>query len=234
MKKLCCFLFAFILIFSLSSCTSGNGATDGGQTENHLPCSKDGVAEFVSLAGGFNGDGLLSGLNVTEDNIYNVTPHQVASQTDYRIFKAADSFASFIMIDGEIYPICEYFGGYGFVNAVPCDFDEDGYTDLIVASSFGSGVHRSVISHFNGRTKESTVVFDTSLTDRPDRDLLIMIATPSFSSVEADNLPIYYNIYTVEITARDGNLARLSYLPTDVIGSIEYVDGRVVFISNEK
>ena len=180
------------------------------------------------------GEGLISGFSITEDNIYNVTPDQVARETNYRIFKASDSCASFILIDGQIYLLCEYFGGFGFVNAVPCDFDEDGCTDLLVASSFGSGTHRSVISHFNVKTKESTVIFDTSLTDQSDRDLIVMAATPSFSSAEINNLPIYYNIYSVEISVEEGNLAKLSYLPSDVIGSVEYENGQVVFKSNEK
>ena len=35
-------------------------------------------------------------------------------------------------MDNEIYPLCEFFGGYGFVNAIPCDFDNDGMTDIDV------------------------------------------------------------------------------------------------------
>ena len=50
------------------------------------------------------------------------------------------------MVDNEVYPLCESFGGFGFVNAIPCDFDNDGNKDLFVASSWGSGLHRSVIS----------------------------------------------------------------------------------------
>ena len=228
MKRSFCLLICLVLLCSLFSCRGG------GQTENHLPCGKDGVDEFISLTEGMKGEGLISGFSITEDNIYNVTPDQVARETNYKIFKASDSCASFILIDGQIYLLCEYFGGFGFVNAVPCDFDEDGCTDLLVASSFGSGAHRSVISHFNVKTKESTVIFDTSLTDQPDRDLIVMAATPSFSSAEINNLPIYYNIYCVEISVQEGNLAKLSYLPSDVIGSVEYENGQVVFKSSEK
>ena len=233
MKRSFCLLICLTLLFSLFSCRGGDLSGDG-QTENHLPCSKDDVKEFISIAEAMQGEGLISVFSITKDNIYNVTPDQVASETNYRIFKASDSCASFIMIDGQIYSICESFGGFGFVNAVPCDFDKDGCTDLLVASSFGSGIHRSVISHFNGKTKESTIIFDTSLTDEPDRDLIVMASTPSFSSAEINNLPIYYNIYCVEISVRDGNLAKLSYLPTDVIGSVEYENGQVVFKSSEK
>ena len=228
MKRSFCLLICLVLLCSLFSCRGG------GQTENHLPCGKDGVDEFISLTEGMKGEGLISGFSITEDNIYNVTPDQVARETNYKIFKASDSCASFILIDGQIYLLCEYFGGFGFVNAVPCDFDEDGCTDLLVASSFGSGAHRSVISHFNVKTKESTVIFDTSLTDQPDRDLIVMAVTPSFSSAEINNLPIYYNIYCVEISVQEGNLAKLSYLPSDVIGSVEYENGQVVFKSSEK
>ena len=233
MKRSFCLLIGLALLFSLFSCRGGD-QTGGGQNENHLPYGKDGVDEFISITEDMKGEGLISGFSITEDNIYNVTPDQVARETNYRIFKASDSCASFILIDSQIYLLCEYFGGFGFVNAVPCDFDEDGCTDLLVASSFGSGAHRSVISHFNVKTKESTVIFDTSLTDQSDRDLIVMAATPSFSSAEINNLPIYYNIYSVEISVEEGNLAKLSYLPSDVIGSVEYENGLVVFKSNEK
>lgn len=233
MKRSFCLLIGLALLFSLFSCRGGD-QTGGGQNENHLPYGKDGVDEFISITEDMKGEGLISGFSITEDNIYNVTPDQVARETNYRIFKASDSCASFILIDSQIYLLCEYFGGFGFVNAVPCDFYEDGCTDLLVASSFGSGAHRSVISHFNVKTKESTVIFDTSLTDQSDRDLIVMAATPSFSSAEINNLPIYYNIYSVEISVEEGNLAKLSYLPSDVIGSVEYENGQVVFKSNEK
>lgn len=233
MKRSFCLLIGLALLFSLFSCR-GDDQTGGGQNENHLPYGKDGVDEFISITEDMKGEGLISGFSITEDNIYNVTPDQVARETNYRIFKASDSCASFILIDGQIYLLCEYFGGFGFVNAVPCDFDEDGCTNLLVASSFGSGAHRSVISHFNVKTKEPTVIFDTSLTDQSDRDLIVMAATPSFSSAEINNLPIYYNIYSVEISVEEGNLAKLSYLPSDVIGSVEYENGQVVFKSNEK
>ena len=137
------------------------------------------------------------------------------------------------MIDNEVYTLCEWFGGYGFVNAVPCDFDNDGNKDLLVASSWGSGLHRSIISVFNSTTKESTVIYDTSTTDNPQIDLFVAISTPSFSSKDPSSLPIYYQVYSTEIKSNDNNLADLSYVATGVVGSISTNNGVITFIPTD-
>lgn len=189
--------------------------------------SKDSVDEFMTVAGNMQGDGLLSGFTFTEENCYNVTPVQVAAAINLKIFKFSDSCASFALIDGEIHPICSSFGGYGFVNAVPCDFDNDGNIDLLIASSWGSGLHRSQISVFNTKTKESTVIYDTFDTDNPQIDLFVATAGSSFSSKAP--LPIYYHIYSAKIKVNDNNLADLSYAAADMIGSVEFENGAIVF-----
>lgn len=233
-RFLCIFVTIFILI-SLCSCDieSENPSNLDGQKEEYMPtvCTKDSVDEFLAIAEGLDSEGLLSGYSITRDNIYNVTPVVVAQMTDYKIFKTSDSCASFIMIENEIYPICQYFGGYGFVNALPCDFDSDGCTDLLVASSFGSGIHCSVISIFNGATKQSNEIYTTN---DHQLDLIVMAQTPSFSSVDMNELPIYYVVYSVDIKVNDNNLANLSYVMKDVIGSVKYENDEIIFKPTDK
>lgn len=220
-----------MLLISLCACSSLCGVEEHNEEYNSTVCTKDGVDEFIAIAEGLEGNSLLDGYSITRDNVYNVTPLGVAGKTDYKIFKASDSCASFIVIDGEIYSICDYFGGYGFVNAIPCDYNEDGIVDLLVASSFGSGLHRSVISMFNGATKESSVIYTAN---DHQTDLIVMAQTPALSSVDRNELPIYYVVYSVNIKVNDGNLADLSYAMCDVVGSVQYEDGEVNFKPTDK
>lgn len=233
MKKIFCILFLCAMIFSLGSCNDNNTQNANEYETMKTNLSKDYVSEFMELLGEkVELGGLLSGFVLDEEHCFNVTPPQVAAETDMKIFKFSDSCASFVLLDNNIYEICTSFGGYGFLNAVPCDFDNDNNIDLLVASSWGSGVHRSIISIFNSVTKESIVLFDSSNTENPNVDLFVAITTPSFSSKESDELPIYYSAYAAKIIINDTgnyNLADLSYVATDLMGTIEVEDGTPVF-----
>ena len=93
-------------------------------------------------------------------------------------------------------------------------------------------MHRSIISIFNSVTKESTILFDSSKTENPNVNLFISTSSPSFSSKELGELPIYYSVYATKIIIDDTenyNLADLSYVTTDFIGVIDVEDGMPVF-----
>ena len=228
MKRLFCLLFTGIVLICLSACQTN---TDNSvKNENNVDymstsCTKDSVDELMSIIGEVELGGLSTGMKLDEEHCYNVTPLSVATQTDIKIFKFSDSCVSLALIDGEVYSICACFGGYGFVNAVPWDYDEDGNLDLLVASSWGSGLHRSIISVFNTMTKESIVVYDTSNTDNPSVDLFVATASPSLSSKDPQDLPIYYQVYTANIKVNNNNFADLSYTATGVIGSVVVENG---------
>ena len=183
----------------------------------------------MSIIGEVGLDGLSAGMKLDEEHCYNVTPLSVATETDIKIFKFSDSCMTLALIDNEVYEICTSFGGYGFVNAVPWDYDEDGNLDLLIASSWGSGLHRSEISVFNTKTKESIVVYDTSTTDDPSVDLFIAAGSPSISSEDISSIPIYYQVYSANIAVKENNLADLSYTATGVIGSVVVENGTPVF-----
>lgn len=232
MKRLFCLLLIGIVLISLVACQTN--LDDSDKTKPNIdymtiPCTKDSVDEFMAIIGEVELGGLSTGMKLDEEHCYNVTPLSVATQTDIKIFKFSDSCVSLALIDGEVYSICESFGGLGFVNAVPWDYDEDGNLDLLVASSWGSGLHRSIISVFNTATKESVVVYDTSSTDNPSVDLFVATASPSFSSKDPQDLPIYYEVYTANIEVKDNNFADLSYVATGVIGSVVVENGTPVF-----
>ena len=237
MKRLSIIITTLAMIIGLCSCDSAlnnnNGSDDTEQSYMTTHCSKENVDDFFEIVGKLQGDNLLAGYVLDKEKCFNVTPQQVALETNYKIFKFSDSCASFVMIDNDVYTLCEWFGGYGFVNAVPCDFDNDGNKDLLVASSWGSGLHRSIISVFNSTTKESTVIYDTSTTDNPQIDLFVATVSPSFSSKNPSDLPICYQVYSAEIKSNDNNLADLSYVATGVVGSISPNNGVVTFIPTD-
>lgn len=230
MKRFFCLFLTGIVIVFLTACSVDDNKTDKAET-NYMTtlCSKDSVGEFLSLVNDVELGGLMSGYTLDEKHCYNVTPLSVATETNIKIFKFSDSCISFALIDGEVFPICEYFGGFGFVNAVPWDYDKDGHLDLLIASSWGSGMHRSQISVFDTRTKESILIYDTSTTDNPSVDLFVGRASPSFSSKDSNVLPIYYQVYSANIRVENSNHADLLYTATGVVGSVTIEDGVPMF-----
>ena len=231
MKRIVCSLLLFALLISLCSCNYEAPKADDYKTMK-TNLSKDYVAEFMELLGGeIEGSGLVSGFVLDEEHCYNVTPMQVVAETNMKIFKFSDSCASFVMLDNEIYELCGSFGGLGFVNAVPCDFDGDGNKDLLVASSWGSGVHNAVISVFNSVSKKTTVIYSTPGNIRDD--LIIKTFIPAFSSKKPEDVPTHYEIYTAEIEVNNNNFADLSIIANKSIGSIVVENGVPVFKPNQ-
>lgn len=232
MKRFFCLLLIGIVFISITACAAKNNNSDKDDTSADYmttPCSKDSVDELMAIIGEMELDGLSNGMELDEEHCYNVTPLSVATQTDIKIFKFSDSCVSLALIDGAVYSICESLGGYGFVNAVPWDYDGDGNLDLLVASSWGSGLHRSEISVFNTTTKESIIVYNTATTDDSCIDLFVATVMPSFSSKETKDLPVYYQVYSANIEMKNNNLADLSYTATGVIGSVVVENGTPVF-----
>ena len=187
-------------------------------------CSKDNMDELLPI---FYDDPDSA---PDKDCWYNVTPPCVAFQSDIQIFKYRDTCLSIALVDGKAYSICQSFGGFGFVNGVLWDYDEDGNLDLLLASSWGSGMHRSEISVFNTTTKESSVIFDTFELDDPSVDLVVVPSAPALTSKEDNNITLVYDIYIADLEVKNDNLADLSYTPTHFIGTIENNDGVLVFV----
>lgn len=235
------FFFIFFLCMVFTSCASVGNETvikdsdfeisgTNMQEWMHTECSKDYVTEFMSILGTVKGEGLLSGYDFDEEHCYNVTPSAVSMSTDIKIFKFSDSCVSLALIDCEVFEICPSFGGYGFFNAVPWDYDEDGTTDLLIASSWGSGMHRSEISVFNAKTKQSTVIC-TSLeagNRNTDHDWFVATQSPSSYTGDPKEMPIFYVVYSAEMKSGD-SLVDLSYLAKSCVGSIDLEDGTPVF-----
>ena len=115
MKRLFCLLLTGIVLISLVACqTNADNSDKGGSNVDNMTtsCTKDSVDEFMSIIGEVELGGLSAGMKLDEEHCYNVTPLSVATQTDIKIFKFSDSCVSLALIDGEVYSICESFGGF--------------------------------------------------------------------------------------------------------------------------
>ena len=227
------------MLFSTFATTVNDSEANGSDSETsqistqgwmHTECSKDYVKEFMSILETVKGEGLFFSFEFDEEHCYNVTPSAVLDSTDIKIFKFSDSCASFALIDDEVFEICTSFGGYGFFNAVPWDYDADGTMDLLIASSWGSGMHRSEISVFNVKTKQSKVIC-TSLeheNTNSGKDWFVATQSPSSYTGNPEEMPIFYVVYSADVQIGD-NLVDLSYLAKSCVGSIDLEDGTPIF-----
>ena len=175
MKRWVALILSMILGFSCSAIR----AEPAGGTVYETPCTKDVVNEFMAAFEATNSSGTLNGYPASEESCYNVTPDSVAAETDIQIFKFGHSCESFAMVDGAVYPLRYGFGGYGFLTAVPWDYDGDGRTDLMIASSWGSGIHRSEISVFSRAAKTCQMIYSTMFEQEPQIDLAVFLEAPA-------------------------------------------------------
>ncbi len=109
--------------------------------------TQDGVEEFLSLLGHLHPD-------YEPNACYNITQDIVGENPDYSVFKFNTSCASFLLYENRIYPMGEWFGGFGVTSMALHDLNEDGKQELYFTYSFGSGLHRSHIAYFDPALKQ--------------------------------------------------------------------------------
>jgi hypothetical protein len=99
-----------------------------------------------------------------EMDLIEITPSDIWDTTKLQIFKiTGDSMSSgetFIVTDQEAIHIGIGFGMYGITSAVPYDVNKDGTVDIVYAYSYGSGIHRSVISWIDLKSFTEHIVGD--------------------------------------------------------------------------
>ena len=88
------------------------------------------------------------------DTCYNITQNDILENAVYLVFKYDKSCASFLMYEGEVHPLGEWFGGFGVVSMALNDLNKDGMQELYFTYSFGSGLHRSHIAYFDPILKQ--------------------------------------------------------------------------------
>jgi hypothetical protein len=84
----------------------------------------------------------------TEFELVEITPTDIWDKTMHQLFKivGGSNWETFIVTNQEAIHIGNGFGGFGVTSTVPYDVNKDGTMDIVYAYSFGSGIHRSIIS----------------------------------------------------------------------------------------
>jgi hypothetical protein len=90
--------------------------------------------------------------------ITEITSADIWDKTKCQLFKIAEE--TFIIENHKVVHIGNGFGGNGVTSAVPYDVNQDGISDIIYAYSFGSGIHRSIISWMDLKSFEEHMVED--------------------------------------------------------------------------
>ncbi|MFC5703279.1 M56 family metallopeptidase [Cohnella faecalis] len=140
--------------------------------------TRDGVDAFLALNKDFK-----SGYDT--DTCYNITPAYMKENSEYRIFKYDQSSASFLLYEGNVYPLGEWFGGFGVTSMALADIDRDGRSELYFTYSWGSGLHRSHAAYFSPAAKQIVTLEythlngDMLLTDNHDGSLSLFAAAIS-------------------------------------------------------
>lgn len=159
--------------FLLTGCQSGERPEEkqGGKQEEQGNCGQNGQESSVSVVTFQmvpSSDGVedflrILGRHGEEDSgqCYNVTPEGIAEQYGLAVFKFDKFCDSFLLYDGEVYPLGEWFGGFGVTSFAVADLNEDGKTELYFTYSWGSGIPRSQVGYFDTANQE-TVLFDFS------------------------------------------------------------------------
>lgn len=95
-------------------------------------------------------------------DLLEITPSDIWDSTKHQLFKnvGGSSWETYIVTNQKAIHIGNGFGGFGVTSAVPYDVNKDGTMDIVYAYSFGSGIHRSVISWFDIKNSTEHVVAD--------------------------------------------------------------------------
>lgn len=151
-----------------------------------------------------------------------VTPEEVLAKTGCRIFKDSESCRAYLL-DGESF--CELgsmgMGGYGFTSAVPWDcFGINEVPDLLFTYSWGSGMHRSVLTLFDRTSREEQDLYvyyprdyDSSVFGS---DLLVELVTDESGASS-------YTVYTADVMVKGDNYADLLFTKRAKAGVVGYV-----------
>lgn len=163
-KKKTLILLSMPFLLLAASCSYDSN--DEVSEKTQFSYTKNDVAGFYALLKEKSKD--LSPM-LLEGNCYNVTTSNLG-RLGIGLFKFKDECDTFLQC-GEV--LCYFavgFGGYGFINAVTCDFDNNGVSDILYTYSYGSGIHRSVVAVFNMTTFAVTTLFSTMDDDWPEKD----------------------------------------------------------------
>ncbi len=166
--------------------------------------TQDNVEEFLSLQQDFK-----SGYDA--DTCYNITPVDMQESSDYMVFKYDTSCATFLLYEGKVYPLGEWFGGFGVTSMALADLDGDRNSELYFTYSWGSGLHRSHAAYFDPTTKQVVTLDYTHMNE----DMII-----------TNNDDGELSLYAAAIHRMD-SFVNFDMEKTDLISDIVYENGQI-------
>ena len=92
---------------------------------------------------------------------YRISPQTVSDQYGFHLFKFDSSCAGYLLYEDVVYPLGEWFGGYGLTSFAIADLNRDGKSELYFTCSWGSGLHRSQAGYFDSANRQM-ILFDFS------------------------------------------------------------------------
>ena len=92
---------------------------------------------------------------------YRISPQTVSDQYGFHLFKFDSSCAGYLLYEDVVYPLGEWFGGYGLTSFAVADLNRDGKSELYFTCSWGSGLHRSQAGYFDSANRQM-ILFDFS------------------------------------------------------------------------
>lgn len=147
----------------------------------------------------------ISQSNKTDIELMEITPSNIWDQTKCQLYKIVDDYKNsetFIVKNQKAVRIGNGFGGFGVTSAVPYDVNKDGILDIVYAYSFGSGIHRSVISwidiksftehHVEEMPERAVVRMDDLILKIESNEVVVYrIAGMDESEINFDRLQLY-------------------------------------------
>lgn len=189
--------------------TSSQPSYENANMKTSISATKDGVEGFESA---YKYNSMYE-----DDECFNITPQYIKENSEYAVFKYDASCASFLLYQGEVYSLGEWFGGYGVMSMALADLNEDGKPELYFTFSWGSGIHRSHAAYFDPSEKE-VVVFDYA---DWDADMIVI-----------DNGLGGLSLYAAEIVGMD-NFVNIETEAAGHIGDILHSNDEIVFTKQE-
>lgn len=153
-----------------------------------------------------------------KDRSYNITPASIKENSDYAIFKYAQSCASFLLYGGKVYPMGSWLGGLGVTSMKLADLNGDGEDELYFTYSWGSGIHRSHAAYFDPVAKRITAFAYVHL----NGDMII-----------TDDGKGRLSLHTAAVSNMD-DFVNFDMEAVDFIADIVFTDGQITLDSATK
>ena len=230
MKRFAVILLCAVLAFTAVACEDGEfyagdmpNDVKNEETEKKEYVKVD-TQEFMSALGKSLDEDV--GLEVRYDieKCVEVTPEGVFEATGVQFFKFIDDFSSFLIKDGVVMEACPSFGGMGFSDAIQWDYDQNGVDDLLVAGSWGSGMHRATLTLWD-MVKMEKVEFLTGIVPTS----FFNVGELGLEFVDVNDPKAGIRIYSQGYAAGSSSKEPIKVKLED-IGEFRLVDGSVIYV----